>query len=285
MDNEVTILLLSKNGEKTRSFNTKISYLKFFAFSFIILGAISAFSSFYLYKYYNFAKTTEYEIELAQNQLSSTVAALSQNITNNSDGDVDIDVDANIVKRLIMIENKLLKLQDVLEKKGINKKLFVGGNFEPPDRLSSQYLEFLEKDIDRMNVTLASYPIGKPSRGNLSSGFGHRKDPFKKGMAFHSGIDLNANNGNSVIATADGIVEKAGWNGGYGRCIVIRHKNGYKTLYAHLSKIKVKKGQRVKSGDLIGNVGSSGRSTGPHLHYEVIKDKKKVNPFPYISLS
>ena len=279
MDNEVTILLLSNNGEKTRSFNTKITYLKFLAFSFIILGVISAVSIFYLHKYYNIAKTSAGEIELAQNQLSSTVAALSQNISSTG------AAKENIVKRLIMIENKLLDLQNSLEKKGINKKLFVGGNFEPPDRLDSEYLKFLERDIDRMNVTLASYPIGKPSVGYLSSSFGHRKDPFHKGIAFHSGIDLKARHGKSVIATADGIVEKAGWNGGYGRRIVIRHKNGYKTLYAHLSKIKVKEGQRVKSGDLIGNVGSSGRSTGSHLHYEVIKNNKKINPFPFISLS
>ncbi len=279
MNNEVTILLLSKNGGKTRSINTKFSYLKFFTFTFIIFSIVSSCSFFYLHKYYNVAKTNAHEVELAQNQLSSTVAALSQNITKNG------ITDEGIVKRLISIENKLLGLQNVLEKKGINKKLAVGGNFISADRTSSEYLEYLEKDIDRMKVTLASYPLGKPSSGNLSSNFGHRKDPFRKGVAFHSGIDLNANRGNSVIATADGVVEKAEWNGGYGRCIVIRHKNGYKTLYGHLSKIKVKKGQRVKSGDLIGNVGSSGRSTGPHLHYEVIKDDKKINPFPYISLS
>lgn len=279
MDNEVTLLLLSKNGKKTKSFNTKMTYLKFFMFSFIIMGVISAGSIFYLHKYYNIAKSNAGEIELAQNQLSSTVAALSQNISSTG------IAKENIVKRLVMIENKLLDLQNSLEKKGINKKLFVGGNFEPPDRLDSEYLEFLEKDIDRMKVTLASYPIGKPSVGYLSSNFGHRKDPFNKGIAFHSGIDLKARHGKSVIATADGTVEKAGWNGGYGRCIVIRHKNGYKTLYAHLSKIKVKKGERVKSGDHIGNVGSSGRSTGAHLHYEVIKNNEKVNPFPFISLS
>lgn len=279
MDNDVTIILLSKNGEKTRSFDTKFSYLKFLTFTFIIFSIISTGSFFYLYKYYKVAKINAMEIELAKNQLSSTVAALSQNITTNG------VTEDNIVKRLILIESKLLDMQNVLKRKGINKKLAVGGNFVSADKLSPEYFEYLGNDIDRMKVTLASYPLGKPSKGSLSSNFGHRKDPFHKGLAFHSGIDLNANHGNSVIATADGIVEKAGWNGGYGRCIVIRHKNGYKTLYAHLSKIKVKKGQRIKSGDLIGNVGSSGRSTGPHLHYEVIKDDKKINPFPYISLS
>lgn len=279
MDKDVTVLLLSNNGSKTKSFNTKIHHLKYITISLVVFLILSSCSFFYLYKYYNEAKAASLEIEQANNQLLNTVTALSQNITNGE------QIDSNLLKRLILIENKLVDMQNVLRKKGINKSLSIGDNFDPSDMLSDKYLEFLEKDIDGMNTTLVSYPLGKPSSGVLSSNFGNRIDPINSRDAFHSGIDLNSRYGNSVIATADGVVEKAGWNGGYGKCIVIRHKNGYKTLYAHLSKIKVKKGARVKSGEVIGNVGSTGRSTGPHLHYEVIKNKKKINPFPYISLS
>lgn len=278
--NEITVLLLSKSGTKTRSFNTNWNHLKYFALTLVIFTLISAGSFFYLYKYYNKAKISAIQTELTENQLLNTVAALSQNITSGE------FTEQNLIKRLTYIENKLLKMQNVLEKKGIKKTLAVGGEFVPAEKLSPEYLEYLENDIDTINATLTTYPLGKPvAAGHLTSNFGNRSDPFKKRLAFHSGIDLSASYGNSVIATADGTVEQAGWNGGYGKCILIRHKNGYQTLYGHLSKIRVKKGEKVKSGDLIGNIGSTGRSTGPHLHYEVIKNKKKINPFPYISLS
>ena len=279
MDKDVTVLLLSNNGSKTRSFNTRANHIKYLTISLAIFFVLSSCSFFLLYKYYNISRVASLEAEQAKNQLLNTVSALSQNITSGE------QLDRTLVKRLILIENKLIDMQSTLKKKGINKSLSIGEDFDTSEMLSTKYLEFLEKDIDGMKTTLVSYPLGKPSSGSASSNFGNRIDPINKRNAFHSGIDLNSRYGNSVIATADGVVEKAGWYGGYGKCVVIRHKNGYKTLYAHLSKIKVKKGVSVKSGQVIGNVGSTGRSTGPHLHYEVIKNNKKINPFPYISLS
>jgi murein DD-endopeptidase MepM/ murein hydrolase activator NlpD len=99
-----------------------------------------------------------------------------------------------------------------------------------------------------------------------------------------SGLDIDANYGQHVVATADGVVTKASWHTNYGKTVIVKHKDNYETLYGHLSELKVKEGQEVKGGDVIGRAGSTGRSTGTHLHYEVIKDGERVNPTNFLSL-
>jgi len=118
--------------------------------------------------------------------------------------------------------------------------------------------------------------------GKINSGFGYRKDPINSRLAFHSGVDIDAYWGQPVILTADGIVRHAGWYKEYGKTVIVEHKNGYETLYRHLSSLNVKEGQYVKSGDVIGFAGSTGRSTGPHLHYEILKNNQKVDPARYL---
>jgi len=112
--------------------------------------------------------------------------------------------------------------------------------------------------------------VRKPIDGELDlrSGFGVRIDPFLGRPAMHTGLDLHGETGDAVHATADGTVTAAGWSGGYGRMVDIDHGNGLSTRYGHLSSIDVRVGQSVKTGQIIGKVGSPGRSTGPHLHYE-----------------
>lgn len=117
---------------------------------------------------------------------------------------------------------------------------------------------------------------------SIESGFGKRRDPFSGQMEFHRGLDFAAKRGTPVYATADGIIVLSKWNGGYGKSIKIDHQNGYKTMYGHLSKRLVRKNMKVKAGDIIGKVGSTGNSTGNHLHYEVIFNNRKVNPKGYI---
>nr|WP_262896203.1 M23 family metallopeptidase [Sphingobacterium faecale] len=100
----------------------------------------------------------------------------------------------------------------------------------------------------------------------------------------HSGVDLKGNTGDPIKATASGKVTFSGYEGEYGNVVKIKHKNGYETRYAHLSKTKVKKGETVDAGKTVGLLGSTGRSTGPHLHYEILKDDKKINPEKYFKL-
>jgi murein DD-endopeptidase MepM/ murein hydrolase activator NlpD len=144
-------------------------------------------------------------------------------------------------------------------------------------------LDTLSNFFESQSARLASTPTIKPIEGGLiTSGFGWRKDPFTGKQAFHYGIDLLAAWGNPVIAPADGFVAKISTDIFYGKSILLSHGLGISTLYGHLSKITVREGQRVKRGDVIGNVGNTGKALGPHLHYEVHVNDKPVNPYYYL---
>jgi len=140
----------------------------------------------------------------------------------------------------------------------------------------------LERAYADRQVRLAGTPSILPTPGLLGSGYRNRKDPFTGKREFHAGLDIVANVGSPVAATADGVVTQAGRMGGYGKVVFVSHGNGLSTRYAHLSKIQVKSGQEVRRGDLLGKVGATGRAMGYHLHYEVLRDDQKVNPLEYI---
>lgn len=122
-----------------------------------------------------------------------------------------------------------------------------------------------------------------PVTGRLMGGFGERTDPFSGEGARHTGVDISAPMGTPVKATADGVIVSAGWNSGYGRCVIIDHGNGYQTWYGHLSKIDVMEGAEIRQGETLGLVGMTGRATGPHLHYEVRIHSTPVNPYRYLA--
>ncbi|TYO88499.1 DUF5930 domain-containing protein [Oceanicella actignis] len=138
--------------------------------------------------------------------------------------------------------------------------------------------------LNLMQVAAARLPLAAPLRGSyrLTSGFGIRRDPKNGRRRMHDGVDVASARGTPILATADGVVTYAGWQRGYGRVVKIRHDFGYETVYAHLDKIRVKKGERVAQGDRIGDMGNSGRSTGVHLHYEVRNGGRPINPLRYI---
>lgn len=158
--------------------------------------------------------------------------------------------------------------------------------------VQSKSLDEIAKLAEDKEKFLATIPAIQPVRNEdltrMASGFGFRSDPFTKARKFHHGMDFTAPRGTPVYATGDGIVKRADNRAaGYGKHIRIDHGYGYVSLYAHLYKYNVRKNQKVKRGDLIGFVGSTGRSQAPHLHYEVFKDKERINPinFYYGSLS
>jgi len=156
---------------------------------------------------------------------------------------------------------------------------YVGTSFE--DRVQRARLAM--SALSDLKDAAGRLPIHRPVRHvSISSEFGPRLDPFLNRWAMHSGIDFRAAYGTRVYASAPGTVVKAGWQGGYGIMVEIRHPNGYVTRYAHLSRLQVKKGNHVLAGDVIGNIGSTGRSTGPHLHYEVRQNDKPIDPEDYI---
>jgi len=131
-------------------------------------------------------------------------------------------------------------------------------------------------------------PIKNQDLTRMASGYGYRIDPFTKKRRFHYGMDFSARKGTPIYATGNGVIKRAdNRSSGFGKHIRIDHGFGYVSIYAHLSKYNVRRGQKVKRGDIIGFVGNTGRSMGPHLHYEILKDKKKINPlnFYYGNLS
>lgn len=146
-------------------------------------------------------------------------------------------------------------------------------------------LDQLSQKWEERLLLLASTPLGTPVEGSYSDGYGWRKDPFTGEPEFHTGLDIVAPSGTVVRATADGVVTRVGRESGYGRMVQLSHGYGLGTLYGHLSVTLVKPGQRVHRGDEIGQVGSTGRSTGPHVHYEVVKGGHRVDPRKYASES
>jgi murein DD-endopeptidase MepM/ murein hydrolase activator NlpD len=145
-------------------------------------------------------------------------------------------------------------------------------------------LDSAYETVDQVTEAVNAYPLASPAPGSpTSSTFGLRKDPFLGTSAMHSGIDFRAATGTPIRATGSGVVTSAGRNGGYGLMVEIDHGNGYSTRYAHMSAIKVREGQKVTVSDVVGLVGSTGRSTGPHLHYEVRMNGEARNPKRYLS--
>jgi murein DD-endopeptidase MepM/ murein hydrolase activator NlpD len=138
--------------------------------------------------------------------------------------------------------------------------------------------------IVRLTRAISSVPVRKPVDGDIepASGFGVRMDPFTSSPAMHTGLDLHGETGDPVRATADGKVTTAGWSGGYGRVVDIDHGNGLSTRYGHLSSIDVRVGQSIRTGQIIGKIGSTGRSTGPHLHYETRVRGEAVDPNKFL---
>jgi murein DD-endopeptidase MepM/ murein hydrolase activator NlpD len=138
--------------------------------------------------------------------------------------------------------------------------------------------------LDRLTRAIAAVPVRVPLMQplELSSGFGVRVDPFIRAPAMHTGIDFRSNTGDPIRVTADGTVTTAGWSGGYGRMVEVDHGNGFATRYGHMSAISVSVGQSVKAGQFIGKVGSTGRSTGPHLHYETRVNGEAVDPHKFL---
>jgi murein DD-endopeptidase MepM/ murein hydrolase activator NlpD len=181
---------------------------------------------------------------------------------------------------------------DIGQLEAATPRAAMGGPFVPV-KLSSDAAAFDRQlyrinisraQVERLNRTLALVPYRKPVVGEVefTSGFGVRSDPFLGRPAMHTGLDFRASTGDPVRATANGKVVSAAWAGGYGRMVEIDHGNGLSTRYGHLSEINVKVGDVVKIGQVIGAVGSTGRSTGPHLHYETRIDGEAVDPQKFL---
>ena len=270
----ITVITFNSRNNVPKSIKIKSSHLKLVIYTFFGFTMLSILSFFFTYKFYKHAEANTNQKKELVNQLVNQSDTLSE-ITKD---------EAALKSKIVEIEDKIYELQQLLDKKGLNKEISTGGEYIPYDNWELYYVDSMQKDLENLFDTIKSFPLGKPVKGNIVSGFGYRKDPFLFKPAFHSGVDIKAHYNQPISATADGIVEKAGWYSGYGKAVILKHDNGYQTLYGHLTEVRVKEGQSVKSGEIIGNAGSTGRSTGTHLHYEIIKSGKKVNPSRFLSL-
>jgi murein DD-endopeptidase MepM/ murein hydrolase activator NlpD len=141
----------------------------------------------------------------------------------------------------------------------------------------------VRRDVERQEALAAATPSIWPAHGWLSGTFGGRPDPITGEPGFHQGLDISAERGRPVFATADGRVESASYSGDFGNLVVLRHDFGLSTRYGHLSGFKVRPGQKVQRGDVIGFVGSTGRATGAHLHYEILASGRLINPLQLLT--
>ena len=209
---------------------------------------------------------------------------------------VDRDENATLERMQARYENRAQRVRSVLASLGLNLHAIpaaTGGPFVPvklPPASETFARTLTSVSIARAQAndltnTLNFVPLRKPLAGDLemSSPFGVRIDPFVRSPSMHTGMDLHASVGDPIYSTAAGKVVKAGWDGGYGQMVEIDHGEGLSTRYGHMSSIGVMVGQKVRAGQVIGRVGSTGRSTGPHLHYETRINGEAVNPERFLT--
>lgn len=245
---------------------------------------------------------SSYNTNLKQ-EYDSKVAKIANLETDNKNKDIELSKlksqTESLCEKTNEVKDKLVeidKLQRQLEKMADIKSPSRGGNInrnielatlEPEEGMEiltevledkEKELEVFIKDLETRFEYLECVPNLWPASGRLTSGFGNRKSPFGRGIRFHQGIDIANSSGTNILAAGEGIITFSGNQSGYGKTIIINHGNGYKTLYAHNRKLLVTVGDKIKKGQAIGKMGSTGRSTGSHLHFEVHKDGNPIDP-------
>ena len=302
---KVSFFILSYTGSTVKQLTVSRRFLGIIGASFLLV-LVSA--GFFIYDYYHLKSTFD------QEALEKTIAKQSHEIVSQRKQIQKFAEEINGLKsNLVALNNFEQKIRIIanMEKPSSHEGLFgVGGSI--PENIDSQLpmaeehnslmremhdqtrqltlasihqekaFQSLYEELESQRNLLSSTPSIRPSQGWISSGFGHRRSPFTGLREFHKGLDIANRKGTPVIATADGIVTFTGRKGLLGKVIKVDHGHGIVTRYGHLQKIFKKRGDTVKRGDVIALMGNSGRSTGPHLHYEVYLNGIPVNPKKYI---
>lgn len=284
MANKFTVLIIPEGSHRVRRFSVKRTALQV-ASGVLLFSLIASCLAFAHYLQINFDQQELQKLQ-AQNRtqqrelhrLSASLNDLRKEMVVLAQNDAKVRVLAKLSK----------PRPDVLTGVGGSAEEDVADNFSALQRqidsireaidLRRESQEEIQGFLNDQRSLLASKPKGLPAHGWLTSGFGMRNSPFSGKRKMHEGLDIAARTGTPVIATGDGIVSRAETAPGYGKLLVIDHGYGYRTYYAHNSKLLVKVGQRVKRGDKIAAIGNTGSSTGSHLHYEVRLNGLPVNP-------
>ena len=260
----ITIMLVPHS--KTRPLNLKVPFIGIFT-SIILwcFGTVYIFSiAVDTFEYYKMKEKLNYYSQQFL-ELNATISALKK-AENEFRRLFSLGSKEKVLENIDTSDNGSIDMENI--KQQIKETIETVGEIK-------DYLH-IQRDI------YIATPKGFPVRGNISSNYGRREHPGSGENEFHSGIDISTNPGNPVRATADGIVSFSGWSGGSGNLVGLEHGHGFSTFYAHNRINAVKVGQKVHRGDVISYVGSTGNSTGPHVHYEIWKDGRHVNPQKYI---
>lgn len=274
LKHKTSVLFVNSNGKDSRTIQIPTNlllnwrrYLIAITSIFLVLGLIIGF---FIYENTSAYYTTMYKEKLVRaNQIKNAI---------------DIE---KAKKSFQSIDESMLRINQFMEQRGLSplKLENAGGPLEFEITDINEVAKYYEQDIAKLEGIVQNTPFGKPTFGEQSSGFGARNNPFGgSSREMHKGLDFRGEVGTPVQSTANGKVVFAGVQGGYGNCVIIQHENKLQTLFGHLSAIDVKEGQNVKLGEIIGKLGSTGRSTGPHLHYEIIQQDEKVNPANFLNL-
>ncbi len=202
-------------------------------------------------------------------------------------GKLGVEKEKLLSNAIDKLNEKSQLIEAILNMVGVNVKVEestqnTGGPFT---QYSEDTSEGLMVRADRYLETIQTIPLGLPVNGVITSKYGKRRDPINSRTAFHNGVDIRGKRGEEVKATADGVVYQVGKDKGYGRYVILKHDNGYRTMFAHLKKILVKPKTVIARGQKIGLLGNSGRSTGPHVHYEIKYLGKSVNPVKFMRIA
>jgi murein DD-endopeptidase MepM/ murein hydrolase activator NlpD len=304
---ELTFLVMPSNPER-RSFSISLSFstlaVLFIAFGFIlIIASVGAWS---IYRYHSVAQRS-YRLEINNRSAKSLVQEQRKRIEYLNQQMLKIKEKASYIQHYLGLKPQGsgtakiglggvgLPLQSVLlsrsffpqHDRSIATKASTHTNNLSPKEINQlnsdlqRIIGDLQERQEKLDHTPSLSPVD-PRQSWISSPYGMRTSPFTGKKEFHPGIDLAADKGTPIVAPAEGVVAFVGKDGSLGMAVRIRNDSEYETKFGHLKKAVVKKGEHVERGDVIGYIGSSGRSTGPHLHYEVAKDGKRVNPFKYM---
>jgi len=269
-----TILLISKDKSTVKALEINSKYIVNFR-KYLIRAGIAIASAVTI-----FLSILGYSLMLNSdnNGLRSQVSEFNSKI--------ELADSLKLKQKLSSIDNNLSMIDSYLKSRGIIQQQNMGGEIKRKSVSNTEMLVSLEEQSVVFSNLIRNIPIGIPNEGPVSSAYGYRRNPFG-GLSgeFHPGIDFKGDYGDPIFSTADGIVDRCDWYAGYGNAVVLNHGFGYQTLYGHMLKVNVMQGQEIKAGDLIGFMGSTGRSTGPHVHYEIRKDGIDIDPAPYLEIN
>ena len=272
--NKVTILIVGNDDEEIRSFEINRYLIKNYKKYLIYAG--SAFTLAIILFFSVFAYSVK--VSLDKNSLNGELSLVNSKLETYDS--------LQLSQKLNKIDNNLSMIDSYLKDRGLIKYENMGGvpSSSKPENFVSK-IEFLEEQSVVFYNTLRDIPLGYPYDGTRSSDYGYRRNPFGGYSGeFHPGVDVKGSIGDPIHATADGIVNRCDWYNGYGNAVVIDHKSGYQSLFGHLTKVNVVQGQYVKAGDVIGFLGTTGRSTGPHVHYEIRQNGDDISPEPFLKV-